>query len=53
MVSEIRLAGFDPAKKGGAGFNAATKDSLSFDYWEDTDGDGDYKDEATPRKIHI
>ena len=51
MVSEIRLAGFDPAKKGGAGFDAAANDSLSFEYWEDTDGDGDYKDETTPRKI--
>jgi len=50
MVSELRFAGFDPAKKG-AGFLAAANDGLSFEYWEDTDGDGDYEDETTPRKI--
>mgnify|MGYP001379991949 CR=1 FL=1 len=50
MVSEIRLAGFDPATKG-AGFISATANSLSFDYWEDTDGDGDYEDETTSKKI--
>lgn len=50
MASEIRFAGFDPVAKG-AGFISAAQNSLSFDYWEDTDGDGFYQDETTPRTI--
>ena len=50
MVSEIRFAGFDPAKKG-AGFISATDKSLRFKYWVDTDGDGDYEDQTIPREI--
>ncbi len=46
MASEIRIVGYDPAQKGGAGFTSATQSGLSFDYWEDTDGDGSYNDET-------
>lgn len=45
MASEIRLALHDPASKG-AKFLAATQSSLSFEYWKDEDGDGDYNDET-------
>ena len=44
MVTEIRLAGFDPAKKGGAGFNTANSDTLSFTYWDDANNDKKYDD---------
>ncbi len=42
MVSELRLAGFDPDLKG-AGFINASESSLGFDYWEDSDGDGSFE----------
>lgn len=51
MVPEIRYAGFDPAGKGVNGFITATSTSLSFDYWKDTDEDGDYDDETDIQTI--
>jgi hypothetical protein len=50
LESEIRMAGYDPAERG-AGFTAATQNNLSFRYWKDTDGDGDFRDEASPEII--
>jgi len=51
MASEIRMAGFDPAEKGEVGFVSAAENVLSFDYWEDTNGNGSYDDETAPRSI--
>lgn len=45
MAAEIRMSGFDPAGKG-AGFITAQQNSLSFEFWQDTDGDGSYDDEV-------
>ncbi|MEA3469088.1 MAG: prepilin-type N-terminal cleavage/methylation domain-containing protein [Thermodesulfobacteriota bacterium] len=42
MASEIRLAGFDPERKG-AGFSDASEKSLAFNYWEDDDGNGSFE----------
>ncbi len=47
MVSEIRLAGFDPDSKGASGFLSATASGLSFDFAEDTNDDGTYETVTT------
>jgi type IV pilus assembly protein PilW len=45
MVRDIRMAGFDPTREAGAGFVAATSNSIQFTADRNSDGDLDDADE--------